>query len=276
MPASRRVTRAVNEVLDLAPRRGEVSLARLVDAVAGDRGRPIELKMADLPAGVCGQWRQYARPRRLPDPEGPSRRRPHPRSRAWSPGSGSRGHLRRRGGPRQHRTRQLRSDRVHAQPADRLHGSQRRGPRAGGRGLRRAAHLSTRPTPVRSRRRSCRCGSERRLVDRLGDRRSARIGDRPAHRLGTRQQAVTRQRGHDPRAGQSRIRGRTELAAADPPDRHHAALAERIDRAQPGRLDHMCRGQLRDDHVGFVEPQACRPSDASRSSSTPSPPSSRR
>ena len=59
MPASRRVTRAVNEVLDLAPRRGEVSLARLVQSVAEDRGRPIELKMADLPSGVCGQWRQY-------------------------------------------------------------------------------------------------------------------------------------------------------------------------------------------------------------------------
>lgn len=59
LPASRRVTRAVNEVLDLAPRRGEVSLARLVDAVADHRGRPIELKMADLPSGVCGQWRQY-------------------------------------------------------------------------------------------------------------------------------------------------------------------------------------------------------------------------
>ena len=59
MSASRRVTRAVNSVLDLAPRRGEVSLARLVDAVANDRGRPIELKMAELPSGVCGQWRQY-------------------------------------------------------------------------------------------------------------------------------------------------------------------------------------------------------------------------
>src|SRR6201747_1329937 len=59
MPASRRVTRAVSEVLDLAPRRGEVSLARLVESVAEDRSRPIELKMADLPSGVCGQWRQY-------------------------------------------------------------------------------------------------------------------------------------------------------------------------------------------------------------------------
>jgi hypothetical protein len=60
MPASRRVTRAVNEVLDLAPRRGEVSLTRLVQSVAESRGRPIELKMAELPSGVCGQWRQYS------------------------------------------------------------------------------------------------------------------------------------------------------------------------------------------------------------------------
>lgn len=59
MSASRRVTRAVNAVLDLAPRSGEVSLARLVDAVAADRDRAIELKMAELPSGVCGQWRQY-------------------------------------------------------------------------------------------------------------------------------------------------------------------------------------------------------------------------
>jgi hypothetical protein len=59
MSASRRVTRAVNAVLDLAPRSGEVSLARLVHAVSEDRGRPIELEIAELPAGVCGQWRQY-------------------------------------------------------------------------------------------------------------------------------------------------------------------------------------------------------------------------
>jgi hypothetical protein len=37
-----------------------VPLTRLVDAVSTDRGRPIELKTADLPPGVCGQWRQYA------------------------------------------------------------------------------------------------------------------------------------------------------------------------------------------------------------------------
>ena len=60
MPASRRVTRAVSSVLDLAPRKGEVSLPRLVEAVAEDQGRPIQIKMADLPSGVCGQWRQYS------------------------------------------------------------------------------------------------------------------------------------------------------------------------------------------------------------------------
>ncbi len=59
MAASRSVTRAVGAVLDLAPRQGEVSLIRLVDAVSEDRGRPIELTTADLPPGVCGQWRQY-------------------------------------------------------------------------------------------------------------------------------------------------------------------------------------------------------------------------
>ena len=59
MPASRAVTSAVSAVLDLAPRHGEVSLSRLVDAVGEDRARPIELRMADLPPGVCGQWRQY-------------------------------------------------------------------------------------------------------------------------------------------------------------------------------------------------------------------------
>ena len=60
MPANRRVTRAVGAVLELAPRRGEVSLPRLVQAVSEERARPIDLKMADLPPGVCGQWRQYA------------------------------------------------------------------------------------------------------------------------------------------------------------------------------------------------------------------------
>jgi hypothetical protein len=59
MPASRRVANAVAAVLDLAPRRGEVSIVRLVDAVSESRGRSIEIEMADLPPGVCGQWRQY-------------------------------------------------------------------------------------------------------------------------------------------------------------------------------------------------------------------------
>ncbi|MCV7226187.1 ImmA/IrrE family metallo-endopeptidase [Mycolicibacterium komossense] len=60
MPASRSVTRAVSDVLELAPRRGEVTLHRLLTAVSESRGRAIELTTADLPPGVCGQWRQYA------------------------------------------------------------------------------------------------------------------------------------------------------------------------------------------------------------------------
>lgn len=59
MAASRRVTKAVSEVLDLAPRRGEVTLHRLVQAVGASRDREIQLEMDDLPPGVCGQWRQY-------------------------------------------------------------------------------------------------------------------------------------------------------------------------------------------------------------------------
>ena len=60
MSADRRVTRAVNDVLALAPRHGEVSLARLVAAVGADRARPIDVIPADLPPGVSGQWRQFA------------------------------------------------------------------------------------------------------------------------------------------------------------------------------------------------------------------------
>ena len=60
MSAAPRVTKAVNYVLALAPRRGEVSLIRLVAAVGVDRGRPIEVIAADLPPGVSGQWRQFA------------------------------------------------------------------------------------------------------------------------------------------------------------------------------------------------------------------------
>ncbi|MCW2651272.1 MAG: hypothetical protein JWR32_2248 [Mycobacterium sp.] len=60
MAASRRVAGAVSAVLELAPRPGEVSIIRLVEAVSASRDRPIEIEMADLPPGVCGQWRQYA------------------------------------------------------------------------------------------------------------------------------------------------------------------------------------------------------------------------
>ena len=60
MSADRAVTRAVNDVLALAPRRGEVSLSRLVAAVGDHRGRRIDVTNAELPAGVSGQWRQYA------------------------------------------------------------------------------------------------------------------------------------------------------------------------------------------------------------------------
>ena len=59
MPASRRVASAVSTVLSMAPRRGEVSIARLVHAVGESRGRPIDIEWSDLPPGVCGQWRQY-------------------------------------------------------------------------------------------------------------------------------------------------------------------------------------------------------------------------
>ena len=59
MSASRRVTSAVTAVLNLAPRRGEISIIRLVHAVGESRNRPIVIELADLPPGVCGQWRQY-------------------------------------------------------------------------------------------------------------------------------------------------------------------------------------------------------------------------
>jgi hypothetical protein len=59
MSTSRRVARAVSAVLDMAPRHGEVSMLRLVHAVADNRGRRIEIEMEELPPGVCGQWRQY-------------------------------------------------------------------------------------------------------------------------------------------------------------------------------------------------------------------------
>jgi hypothetical protein len=60
VPADREVTRAVNGVLALAPRHGEVSVSRLVAAVGEHRQRPIDVSTAELPPGVSGQWRQYA------------------------------------------------------------------------------------------------------------------------------------------------------------------------------------------------------------------------
>ncbi len=60
MTTDREVARAVNDVLALAPRSGEVSLARLVAAVGEHRQRPIEVSTAELPSGVSGQWRQFA------------------------------------------------------------------------------------------------------------------------------------------------------------------------------------------------------------------------
>ncbi len=60
MTVDRAVTRAVNEVLALAPRHGEVHLAGLVAAVGAHRQRSIAISAADLPPGVSGQWRQYA------------------------------------------------------------------------------------------------------------------------------------------------------------------------------------------------------------------------
>jgi hypothetical protein len=59
MPASRKVTNAVAAVLNMAPRRGPISVIRLVQAVSDNRSRPITIEVADLPVGVCGQWRQY-------------------------------------------------------------------------------------------------------------------------------------------------------------------------------------------------------------------------
>jgi hypothetical protein len=56
----RRVTEAVNDILALSPRHGEVSLTGLVAAVGVNRARPIEVNAAELPPGVSGQWRQYA------------------------------------------------------------------------------------------------------------------------------------------------------------------------------------------------------------------------
>jgi hypothetical protein len=59
MPAARRVTEAVAEVLDLAPAQGAVSLGVLVTAVGRHRDRPVTVCQADLQDGVSGQWRQF-------------------------------------------------------------------------------------------------------------------------------------------------------------------------------------------------------------------------
>jgi len=59
MSASRKVANAVASVLELAPHSEEVSIVRLVRAVSESRARPITIEMAELPPGVCGQWRQY-------------------------------------------------------------------------------------------------------------------------------------------------------------------------------------------------------------------------
>lgn len=60
MPAARRVTEAVSEVLALAPENGPISVDRLARAVGAHRGRPVTISTADLPPGVSGQWRQYS------------------------------------------------------------------------------------------------------------------------------------------------------------------------------------------------------------------------
>ncbi|MGL4305251.1 MAG: ImmA/IrrE family metallo-endopeptidase [Mycobacteriaceae bacterium] len=58
--ASRRVVAdAVAHVLDLAPKTGPISLSILIEAVARERERPIDIISDELPPGVCGEWRQY-------------------------------------------------------------------------------------------------------------------------------------------------------------------------------------------------------------------------
>ena len=62
MSASRRVARAVSAVLNAAPRHGEVSMARLVQAVAESRDRPIEIQMEELPpAAPLLPWKRAAK-----------------------------------------------------------------------------------------------------------------------------------------------------------------------------------------------------------------------
>ena len=55
----RRVASAVDAVCDLAADWDSVTLEQVVDAVAHERGKPIELATAALGPGVCGQRRGY-------------------------------------------------------------------------------------------------------------------------------------------------------------------------------------------------------------------------
>ncbi|MBJ8340322.1 ImmA/IrrE family metallo-endopeptidase [Antrihabitans sp. YC3-6] len=55
----RRVAAAVDAVCDLAADSDSVTLDQVVDAVARERKRPIEIAAADLGPGVCGQRRAY-------------------------------------------------------------------------------------------------------------------------------------------------------------------------------------------------------------------------
>ncbi|MGF0312062.1 ImmA/IrrE family metallo-endopeptidase [Rhodococcus sp. 06-462-5] len=55
----RRVSAAVDVVFDIAAATTEFDLEDIVAAVAEERGRSIEVEMAALPPGVCGQRRAY-------------------------------------------------------------------------------------------------------------------------------------------------------------------------------------------------------------------------
>lgn len=55
----RRVSAAVDAVCDIAALSAQLELDRVVDAVARERRRSIEVEFASLPPGVCGQRRAY-------------------------------------------------------------------------------------------------------------------------------------------------------------------------------------------------------------------------
>nr|WP_296765439.1 ImmA/IrrE family metallo-endopeptidase [Rhodococcus sp. (in: high G+C Gram-positive bacteria)] len=59
MKSHRRVSAAVDAVCDIAAVSSEFALDRVVDAVARERGRTIDIQIAPLPTGVCGQRRAY-------------------------------------------------------------------------------------------------------------------------------------------------------------------------------------------------------------------------